>query len=83
MLLDTILNLWDMISDGMQEVYDIMTSSLRDLLTVDVPIIQSVIDFIVNNLGIGDWNVLDLMFGVGLPFIVIFAITKWLIDIIP
>lgn len=83
MLLNTILDLWDIISEGMQGFYDILTSKLVDLLAVDVPIIQSVIDFIVNSLSIGDWTVLDLMFGVGLPFVVIFAITKWLIDIIP
>lgn len=82
-LIDTALELWTTIATGMNDVYDILITPLKDLFSVDIPIISSVVDFIINNLNIGDNTVLDLMFGVGLPFVIIFCITKWLIDIMP
>lgn len=82
-LIDTALELWTTIATGMSDVYDVLITPLKDLFSVDIPIISSVVDFIINNLNIGDNTVLDLMFGVGIPFVIIFGITKWLIDILP
>lgn len=83
MVLETILNLWDLLSDGLQSVYGILTTTLRELMNVDIPIVQTVVDFILNNLGeIADWTVLDVMFGIGIPFIIVFSITKWFLDIV-
>lgn len=83
MNLQNLLDLWDTFSTGMQSVFGILSSTISEAITVNVDneILQSVLDFIIDGLGIGQWTVIDFMLGVGLSLIVAISIIKWTINL--
>lgn len=82
-ILGTILDIWRIFSSGMSSVFTFLNTPFDELLSVDIPIVSNVLDFILNTLGFGEYTILGLMFGVGISFMIVITIVKWLIDILP
>lgn len=82
-ILGSLLEIWRIFSSGMSSVFSFLNTPFRVLLSVDIPVVSSVLDFILNNLGLGDYTLLGLMFGVGISFMIVVTVVKWLIDILP
>lgn len=82
-ILGTLLDIWRVFSSGMSTVFTFLNTPFSDLLSVDIPIVGTVLDFILNTLGLGDYTLLGLMFGAGISFMIVITVVKWVIDILP
>lgn len=82
-ILFQLTDIWIMFSEFVSTVYDILSTPLKDLLKFNIPVVDDVLQFFVNVLGVGNLSVLSFMFGSAFLLFVVVVITKFFIAIVP
>lgn len=82
-VLETLYNVWELLSEFAQQVFDVVTMSISDLAAL-----LTIADFakpfwkwFFDTMGFGQLTLLDFLFAT-IPFFVAYTIIKWFTDVI-
>lgn len=78
-----LVEIWNDFSATYSTIYDFFSMPLKDLLSFNIPVVDDILKFIVNVLGIGDWSLITIVFGSGLILFFAIVLVKFLLAIIP